>query len=410
MIHYFKKNCRLISTIPSIRLKKAIFAAQNLTAQMTGLYLHIPFCKSKCVYCGFYSTVNQKDINNYITALEEEMVLRKEEMTGKTIHTVYFGGGTPSLLQPSQLLHILEKIHQYYAIDRNAEITIEANPEQLSAEYCQNLKQLGFNRISIGIQSFHDEILQFLGRKHTAKEAMQAVGNAHKAGFDNISIDLIYGVNERNNELWQEELDMAFRLPIRHFSAYALTVEENSLLYRRIHQHRDVEPDEELASTQYRILTEAVSQSRFAQYEISNFAVKGWESKHNSAYWQRVPYLGLGASAHSFDGAHRSWNAPTLSGYFAQIEQGKPCHERETLTDIDKYNEFILLRLRTVSGIDLREMSQLFGQSRTDALLHYFDDSVPPAHYVCTPDHLHLTAEGLWFADGIAGDAFLLDI
>ena len=375
---------------------------------MAGLYIHIPFCKSKCVYCGFYSTVNQKDVEKFVSTLEEEMVLRKAEMTGESFKTVYFGGGTPSLLQTSQLQQIIENIRRHFTIEDNAEMTIEANPEQLTMDYCKNLKALGFNRISIGVQSFHDEILQFLGRKHSAKEALQAVENAHAACFDNISIDLIYGVNERDNKLWQKELETAFTLPIQHFSAYALTVEENSLLYRRIHQHKTVEPDEDLASTQYEILTKAVAQSRFAQYEISNFAVKGWESRHNSAYWQRIPYLGLGTSAHSFDGTHRSWNAPTLPGYFAQIEQKKAFHERETLTDIDKYNEFILLRLRTVSGIDLMEMEQLFGRTRVDSLLQYFASEVPDEHYVRTPDRLHLTAKGLWFADGIAGDGFIL--
>ena len=375
---------------------------------MAGLYIHIPFCKSKCVYCGFYSTVNQKDVEKFVSTLEEEMVLRKAEMTGESFKTVYIGGGTPSLLQTSQLQQIIENIRRHFTIEDNAEMTIEANPEQLTMDYCKNLKALGFNRISIGVQSFHDEILQFLGRKHSAKEALQAVENAHAAGFDNISIDLIYGVNERDNKLWQKELETAFTLPIQHFSAYALTVEENSLLYRRIHQHKTVEPDEDLASTQYEILTKAVEQSRFAQYEISNFAVKGWESRHNSAYWQRIPYLGLGTSAHSFDGTHRSWNAPTLPGYFAQIEQKKAFHERETLTDIDKYNEFILLRLRTVSGIDLMEMEQLFRRTRVDSLLQYFASEVPDEHYVRTPDRLHLTAKGLWFADGIAGDGFIL--
>ena len=373
---------------------------------MSGLYIHIPFCKSKCVYCGFYSTVNQRDIDNYLSVLSEEMTLRSTTVEGETFLTIYFGGGTPTLLQPAQLQRIMDDLAARFHTDSNAEITIEANPEQLSLDYCKTLKSLGFNRLSIGVQSFQDDILQFLGRRHTAQQALDAITNAHTAGFDNLSIDLIYGINERDNKLWKKELETAFALPIRHFSAYALTVEENSLLYRRIQQQRDVEPDEDLASTQHKILTKAVAQSRFAQYEVSNFAVKGWESRHNSAYWQRIPYLGLGASAHSFDGTHRSWNAPTLSGYFSQIEQRKPYHERETLTDIDKYNEFILLRLRTASGIDLREMSRLFGQARVDALLRHFSTHVDTRHYVRTPECLHLTTEGLWFADGIAGDAF----
>ena len=376
--------------------------------EKSGLYIHVPFCKSKCVYCGFYSTVSQKDVDKYLSALEKEMALRKDEPAGKTVQTVYFGGGTPSLLQTSQLQQIIDNLRHHFFIEDNAEMTIEANPEQLTLDYCINLKQLGFNRISIGVQSFHDEILQFLGRKHTAKEALQAVENAHNVGFDNISIDLIYGVNERSNELWKNELETIFALPIRHFSAYALTVEENSLLYRRIQQHRDVEPDEDLASIQYTILSEMVSKSPFAQYEVSNFAMKGWESKHNSAYWDRTPYLGLGPAAHSFDGTHRSWNAPSLSAYFTQIAEQKPFYEQETLTDTDRYNEHLLLRLRTCAGIDLQEMTQLFGQERTDALLRYFETDVDTRYYELTTNHLHLTAEGLWFADGIAANAFLV--
>ena len=375
--------------------------------EKSGLYIHVPFCKSKCVYCGFYSTVNQKDMDRYLSALAEEMALRGPATEGGTFRTVYFGGGTPTLLQPAQLQGILDELHTRFHIDSDAEITIEANPEQLTPDYCKSLKSLGVNRLSIGIQSFQDDILQFLGRRHTAKEALQAVENAHNAGFDNISIDLIYGVNERGNELWKRELETAFSLPIKHFSAYALTVEENSLLYRRIQQHRDVEPDEDLASVQYTILSEMVDKSPFAQYEVSNFAMRGWESKHNSAYWDRTPYLGLGPAAHSFDGTHRSWNAPTLAAYFTQIADRKPFFERETLTETDRYNEYLLLRLRTREGIDLLEMAQLFGRKRTDALLCYFETDVDNRNYVRTDDRLHLTAEGLWFADGIAGDAFI---
>lgn len=375
--------------------------------EKSGLYIHVPFCKSKCVYCGFYSTVNQKDVDKYLSALSEEMNLRSPATADVSFCTVYFGGGTPSLLQISQLQQIVDSLRQHFFIEENAEITIEANPEQLSLDYCKSLKSLGFNRLSIGVQSFQDEILQFLGRRHTAQQALEAVTNAHDAGFDNLSIDLIYGINERNNELWKKELETAFSLPIRHFSAYALTVEENSLLYRRIKQHRDVEPDEDLASVQYNILSEMVNKSPFAQYEVSNFSMKGWESKHNSAYWDRTPYLGLGPAAHSFDGTHRSWNAPTLAAYFTQIAERKPFHEQETLTDTDRYNEYLLLRLRTHAGIDLQEMTQLFGQERTDALLHYFETDIDNRHYVRTPDRLHLTTEGLWFADGIAGDGFV---
>ena len=374
---------------------------------MSGLYIHIPFCKSKCVYCGFYSTVNQKDVDKYVSFLTKEMALRCREANGEPIKTVYFGGGTPSVLQISQLQQIIDFTKKCFSFEENTEMTIEANPEQLTADYCRNLKTLGFNRISIGIQSFHDEILQFLGRKHSAKEALKAVENAHNANFENISIDLIYGVNERNNELWHKELDIAFHLPIKHFSAYALTVEENSLLYHRIHQHKTVEPDEDLASIQYNILSEVVENSPFAQYEVSNFAMKGWESKHNSAYWHRVPYIGLGASAHSYDGHHRQWNAPNLSSYFTQIEEEKTYHERETLTDIDQHNEFVLLELRTRNGINLREMEDLFGHERTVSFRKYFESEVESDYYRLDEHHIRLTPQGLWLSDGIASGAFL---
>lgn len=348
-------------------------------------------------------------MDKYLTILSEEMALQSPAVEGKAFRTIYFGGGTPSLMQPAQLQRIMDDLHTRFHINPDAEVTIEANPEQLSLDYCKALKSLGFNRLSIGIQSFQDDILKFLGRRHTAQQALDAIINAHTAGFDNLSIDLIYGVNERSNELWKKELETAFALPIRHFSAYALTVEENSLLYRRIQQHRNMEPDEELASVQYNILSEMVDRSPFAQYEVSNFAMKCWESKHNSAYWNRTPYLGLGPAAHSFDGTHRSWNAPTLATYFSQIAEQKPFYERETLTDTDRYNEYLLLRLRTCIGIDLHEMTQLFGQERTDALIYYFEKDVDNRYYVLTADRLHLTAEGLWFADGIAGNGFLMN-
>jgi oxygen-independent coproporphyrinogen-3 oxidase len=214
-------------------------------------------------------------------------------------------------------------------------------------------------------------------------------------------------VNERDNNLWQKEFDIAFRLPIKHFSAYALTVEENSLLYRRIHQHKTVEPDEDLASVQYNALSKALTNSPFEQYEVSNFAINGWESKHNSAYWHRVPYVGLGASAHSYDGTHRSWNAANLKDYFAQIEESNTYHERETLTAIDQYNEFVLLGLRTRTGINLYEMEQFFGSERTASFQQYFESDVENDLYLIENNRIRLTAKGLWFADGIAEDAFL---
>lgn len=378
-----------------------------MNCDMSGLYIHVPFCNSKCVYCGFYSTVNQKDVDLYLEYLIHEMDLHIRGGFNWDIQTIYFGGGTPSLLKPAQLKCVLSEIRSRFHIADNAEITIEANPEQLDLDCCGNLKTLGFNRLSVGIQSFDDNILHFLGRRHTSADALKAVENAKVAGFDNISVDLIYGVNERSNAMWRKELDTLLSLPVRHFSAYSLTVEENSLLYRRIKQHRDVEPDENMASEQYAILCDVINRSRFQQYEVSNFAEPGCESKHNSAYWNGTPYLGLGPSAHSFDGRKRWWNAPTLNAYYKQIDSGFFCHDSEKLSDDDCFNEYVLLRLRTFEGIDLHEMERNFGADRVGELLKYFEDGVDRGCYELSNSRLHLTSQGFWFADGIAAGAFV---
>jgi len=371
------------------------------------IYLHTPFCKSKCVYCGFYSVANLQGKESYLDALRKEVQLRQDYLCGKPIQTLYFGGGTPSLLTLNELEGTLQLLGNHFDLSQLQEFTIEANPEQLTEEYCAGLRALGVNRLSIGVQSFQDPVLRFMGRRHTADEALKAVNNA-AAAFDNLSIDLIYGVSERDNAHWREDLRTALSLPIRHLSCYALTPEENSILYKQI-EHRKHEPvDDDLAAQQYQILLEMLPHSALQQYEISNFAVPGFESKHNSNYWNHTPYIGLGPAAHSFNGHSRQWNPANLKQYMENMAQGKDCEERETLTEDDLYNETLLLGLRTRTGVDLSALGARFGDLRRKELEKHFHAHVAPEHYHIEKDRLCLTATGLWFADGIAQSAFLV--
>lgn len=374
-----------------------------------GIYIHVPFCRSKCIYCGFYSVANTQQKETYLSALHQEIDLRANYIQGHDLRTVYFGGGTPSLLNSQELTDILAHLRQRFSFAYLEEITLEANPEQLTPEYCKSLRSLGINRLSIGVQSFQDHVLQFMGRKHTAKEAVCAVHNAQEAGFDNISIDLIYGVAERNDEQWSEDLATAFSLNIRHLSCYALTPEENSILYKQIENHRHAPVDDEQAARQYDILQQALPHSGFSQYEVSNFAKSGFESKHNSSYWNHTPYLGLGPSAHSFDGRSRQWNSANITQYCKDIQNGDTWAGSEDLEKTDLYNEHILLGLRTREGLSIPFIRDRFGEERANELLYYFENIVPSNRYEKTADSLRLTAEGLWFADGIAEDAFIVE-
>lgn len=374
---------------------------------MAGLYLHVPFCRSKCVYCGFYSVANTDGKARYIRALEQEIVIRGDYLRGEPVRTLYFGGGTPSLLSPDELEHILALLQPLLG-HTVEEFTMEANPEQLTSDYCRALRALGVNRLSIGVQSFDDAVLRFMGRRHTAKQATEAVHNAAAAGFDNLSIDLIYGVAERDNDLWRKDLETAFALPVCHLSCYALTPEENSILYKQIQLQRHAPVDDGLAAEQYRILLEALPHSALRQYEVSNFAVPGSESQHNSAYWAHVPYLGLGPSAHSFDGESRQWNPANLARYCDNMETGVAFDERETLTGDDLYNETLMLGLRTRAGVDLDAIRAQYGDARAESLLRHFREHVAPEHYQINESRLLLTETGLWFADGIAESAFII--
>ena len=372
---------------------------------MAGIYIHFPFCLQKCVYCSFYSVASLQRRAEYWEGLFKEMELRKDFLPGKNIDTLYIGGGTPSLCTPAELERLMEQIHRHFTLSPSAEITMEANPEQLTADYLSALKTVGINRLSIGVQSFDDEILRLLNRRHDAATALSAVQEAARAGFDNLSIDLIYDIAYRTGEMWRQELATALRLPIVHLSCYSLTVEENTLLARRVREGQPYLPEEADTERDFLILREMTAKAGFQQYEISNFAKEGRISRHNHAYWTGEPYLGLGPAAHSYRHPVRQWNVADLKRYVEGMACGEPDIEKEVLTPAQQYDEFVLLRLRTREGIPLQELEKKFGAGRKQQLLKQLQQ-VNPAHYVADTETVRLTEAGLLFADAVAEELF----
>ena len=357
------------------------------------------------MYCNFYSQTNLNRREDFITALKLEILSHIETWKNEHFETLYFGGGTPSLLTPSQLGHILDFLFSHFLFSKTVEQTIEVNPETVTSNYFKGLKQLGFNRLSIGVQSFDDAILKFLGRTHNVEQATNAVHQALNAGFENLSIDLIYGIEGLSDNLWEQNLIKVSNFQIPHLSAYALTVEEASVLAQKIKHKQIKKPDENHAVRQFKILINWAEQFNFEHYEISNFALKGFRSKHNSNYWNHTPYLGLGPSAHSFFNGRRFWNARKLSDYSKALYQGMPFYESEELSQVDLYNEMIMLQLRLSEGINLNETETRFGSMQKLFLLQKVK-TLNPQHYSLTDSCLKLTNEGKCFADGIASALF----
>lgn len=351
------------------------------------IYIHVPFCHRKCTYCAFYSVrSSESGVRNYVDALIEEMRQRCGEQN-HPIKTVYFGGGTPSILPLSELERIVEALRECFDLSQVEEVTLEANPEDLTLEYLQGLKNLQFvNRLSIGIQSLDDEVLRLIGRRHTARQAVEAVENAHKFGFQNISVDFIYGIRP------METIDqIEFLSLINHVSAYALTVEPGTALAVQVEQGRVVLPDEDEVVRQYEALCEYLAKKGFEQYEVSNFSRPAFASKHNSRYWNRTPYLGLGPGAHSFDGSRRRWNKP--DGSF----------EEETLTPDDAFNELVMTSLRTTRGLDVCLVPEAYKKRLRQKMQPYID-----CGWISLREGFYQPSrEGLLHADGMAASLFL---
>ena len=387
---------------------------------MSGIYIHIPFCKSKCGYCGFYSLPSLKLKDGFLEALKTEIIARKEYLHSETVSTIYFGGGTPSLLSIKEINELLHLINTNYSVATDAEITLEANPDTLSLEYLKGLRQLGINRLSIGIQSFFDNDLKYLSRRHDAHHAQQCLDWAKSAGFDNLSIDLIYGLPTSNAEQWNKNLDIFFAYGLPHLSAYALTLEPNSILTKQIEQGKAKLVNEEDALRDYDILCKRAAENGYLHYEISNFCKRGMHSKHNASYWIGTPYAGFGPSAHSFDGSSRQWNVSNMEKYLdtrhetarlrdqsvPRPEVPRPASEKEQLTPKQHYDEYVMLRLRTHWGIDLKWMKREMGDQFSSYCEKQAQPLIAQGRLSQTREFLYLTDQQMLFADAVAEELF----
>lgn len=367
---------------------------------MAGIYIHVPFCKSKCIYCDFYSIALKSLIPDYCKAISKEISLRKSQLTDKNINTIYFGGGTPSSLSIEEIKGILSSISSNYDIGSNAEITFEANPENLDAEYLSSLRKIGINRLSIGIQSFDDEMLKFLKRRHTAQKAIDCIKIARDCGFNDISIDLIYGINGRTNEMWEQELDIAFSLPITHISCYCLGIEEGTLLHRYTQEGKYKPADDETCLQQFLIFDQKVRENGFEHYEISNAGKPKFHSRHNSSYWDRTEYLGFGPAAHSYYNNTRSWNIANVKEYCEKIDENDGYSTAEQLNPDDIFEETLMLGLRTAKGLNLAEIEENFGRQKANHLKDAIA-KLPEDLYTFNGQQFSLTAKGMFVSNGI---------
>ena len=380
---------------------------------MAGIYIHIPFCKSRCIYCGFYSTTSLELRQRYVEAICQEMEIRNER--SEIIDTVYLGGGTPSQLTIEQLRQLFIYINKVYPLTPNIspltpEITIEVNPDDVTIEFAVALKQLPINRVSMGIQTFNDQRLQFLHRRHTTQQAITAIDTLRQAGFQNISIDLMYGFPGETLSDWEADIDAALALKVEHLSAYCLMIEEGTPLRQWITNNGQWIMDEELERTMYEMLIDKLTAAGYEHYEISNFARKGFRSRHNSSYWNGTPYIGLGAAAHSYDGRSRSWNVADINTYIKGIEQGKRIFEEELLDDDTRYNDTITVALRTKEGIDLSLLSKKYQDYCMKNARRYLNDGLLELSAVGDSQSptLHLTRRGLFVSDMVMSDLMMV--
>jgi len=384
---------------------------------MAGVYIHIPFCRQACHYCNFHFTVSLKKKENFIKCLLREIELQKDYLspfTDKTkdnkllIDTLYFGGGTPSILGVAELIIILRRINEFFELKPEAEVTLEANPDDLTIEKLLALKQTAVNRLSIGVQSFQYPDLKYLNRLHSPVQAMQSIKNAFKAGFENMSVDLIYGTPTLSHDKWQENIQTLVDLEVPHISPYCLTVEDKTALSVFIKRGRLEPVDDNHAGVQFEMMVDILEKSGYEHYEISNFGKEGFFSKHNLSYWQGVPYLGLGPSAHSYNGNTRQWNVSNTSEYIDLIEKGEVTFEKETITTQTSYNEYIMTSLRTQWGCSKAKIHRDYGG---DFLSHFEKGAasyLKDGFLLENGDNVVLTGKGKLFADGIASGLFVV--
>lgn len=375
---------------------------------MPGIYIHIPFCRQACHYCNFHFSTNLTNKRKLLDALLKEISIQKNFFgNNEKISTIYIGGGTPSLLTIGELQEIMSALNSTFQTIESPEITIEVNPDDITPEYAAGVRETGFNRISLGIQSFLNEDLKYMNRIHSAEGAWNSLQILKNAGFENISCDLIYGSPTLSDEKWKENLNKLINFQIPHISCYALTVEPKTILNKKIKEKQTLPPDEEKTGNQFLIMVELLEKAGYVHYEISNFGKPGFFSKHNQSYWTGEKYLGLGPGAHSFDEKSRQWNVAGNEKYIRSLAEDKIPFEQETLTDADMYNEFIMIRLRQSSGIDLVELLSKFGEEK----LEYFQENISPwvasGHVLMLAESCALSLEGKLMADGIAASLFV---
>jgi len=337
---------------------------------MAGIYIHIPFCKKLCYYCDFYHVIKSENSSVFVEALLKETAFRKDYLEDETVSTIYIGGGTPSVFSIKELSDILNQINKLFRVEENCEITIELNPDDVNQDYMEGLKKLNINRISLGVQSWRDPDLKMLNRRHNSEQAAAALTEVFNAGFNNVTIDLIYGIPGMTVKEWSSNLDIAFSFDIKHLSAYHLTIEPGTVFGKMQEKGHFTEIDEDESNAQFNTLIEKAEVAGFIQYEISNFGKPGYFSKHNSNYWKQVNYLGLGPSAHSFNGYSRQWNIRNLNGYIKSINSGKSFFEKEELDTKARFNEYIMTSLRTMWGIDLEYIETTFEKEGYDYVVN----------------------------------------
>ncbi|MFH6933782.1 radical SAM family heme chaperone HemW [Flavobacterium sp. FlaQc-30] len=381
---------------------------------MSGIYIHIPFCKQACHYCDFHFSTSMKKKDEMVLALAKEIAMRKNELldsarSDNEIETIYFGGGTPSVLSNDEINFLISEVYKNYKVVENPEITLEANPDDLSAERILELSKSPINRLSIGIQSFYEEDLKMMNRAHNSAEAKKCLEEATKY-FDNISLDLIYGIPGMTDEMWKQNIETALSFGIPHISSYALTVEPKTALSKLIQTGKIAEPQDEAASNHFMILVDTLQKNGFIHYELSNFGKENYFSKNNSAYWLGKKYIGIGPSAHSYDGEKRGWNIANNSLYLKAIQNNELPIETEILTISDRYNEYIMTGLRTIWGVSLDRIEKEFGLEYLNYLKKQSQKFLDDDLLSIENNILKPTPKGKFLTDGIASDLFYLNL
>lgn len=374
---------------------------------MSGIYVHIPFCRSRCAYCGFYSTTLLNLRQQYVDAVCKEIELRKDYLKGR-FSTIYIGGGTPSMLTVDELSTLLHYIYKVYDIDAEAEVTIECNPDDVTPDFAEAIGHMPVNRISMGAQTFDDERLKFIRRRHSSDEICLAVERLRQAGISNISIDLMFGFPEETMQQWQTDIEKALALDVEHISAYSLMYEEGTPLTAMLEKGDVKEIDEELSNAMYDELVSRLTNAGYEHYEISNFARPGFRSRHNSSYWHQTAYIGLGAAAHSFDIKSRQWNVDDISTYITEINKGNVPMERETLDRATSYNDIVTTALRTCEGIDLEKLAQQLGKEYSETLITSSKDFIDKGLLKLHDGHIRLTHKGIFISDTIMSELMIV--